>query len=192
MRAYERETTGEPRSGSRRTPLVLLAVSAIACTAALACAAGLSAPAAYDASASNMVATNGQDTEGIRDALNASARESNLWISVAQSTRVDAGTTELYATGGTGEAGEKAPLSVLDNVTDNTADMRYTISLADTGEMIYESQLLAPGTSIEAPELTRVLEPGTHSAIVTGRGYDPETHRPVGGSIAAKITINVE
>lgn len=192
MRIYGNKAAGKPRFGSKRTPLIALAVSASACAAALACVAGLGAPAAYDASASSTITASSQDDEAIRDALNASARESNLWISVARSTRVDAGTTALYATGGIGEADGKEPLAVLDNVTDNTVDMRYTISLEDTGETVYESQLLAPGMSIEAPELTRVLDPGTHSATVTGRGYDPETQRPIGGSIAAKITIIVE
>lgn len=194
MRTHENKTAGKPRFGSKRTPLIILAVSASACAATLACVAGLGAPApaAYDASASSTIAASSQDDEAVRDALNASARESNLWISVAQSTHVDAGTTALYATGGIGEADEKTPLAVLDNVAANTVDMRYTISLEDTGETVYESQLLAPGMSIEAPELTRMLDPGTHSATVTGRGYDPETHRPIGGSIAAKITIIVE
>lgn len=191
MRAYGKETEREPRFGSKQAPRILLAVSAVACTGALLCAAGLGAPTPYDASASSMVATNDQNAENVKNALNESARKSNLWISVARSTRVDAGTTVLYAPDGTGETGEKTPLAVLDNVSDNSVDMRYTISLADTGETVYESQLLAPGMSIEAPELTSVLEPGMHSAIVTGRGYDPETHRPIGGSIAAMISITV-
>lgn len=169
----------------------LLAATAVLVGAlALAGAPGLRST--YDESSSTPHTASGETEAAMQERLDRTARESALWISVAQSVRADAGSRELYAVERIDESGRAVLLPVLDNVEANGLDMRYTIALEDTGETIYESGLIAPGQSIEHPTLSRALDPGTYRAVATGQGFDRKTHEARGGGVATKIIIAVD
>jgi hypothetical protein len=106
-----------------------------------------------------------------------------------------------YATSTNGE-----PLSVLDNITDNSKDIKYTFYLGDlkgsdstnaegegqNTQAIYESGLISPGQSIESPILTTVPSSGVYDVTVTAQGYDVDTHTADGGTVSAAVTMIVE
>lgn len=190
-----------PKRRARRSPhplrrravaAFLLGAAALLAGSLILAGVSADAPAAYDEASSALRTASGETEAAARERLDRTAQESALWISVAQSVRADAASRELYAVGQVDEAGRAVSLPVLDNVEANALDMRYTIALEDTGETIYESDLIAPGQSIERPKLARVLEPGTYRAVATGQGFDPKTHEACGGGVAAKITIAVD
>lgn len=81
-------------------------------------------------------------------------------------------------------------MAYIENVPANRYDMQASIALDDTGEQIYASGPLAPGTYIEAIELVRALAPGSHAATATFTALDRETHDVVGHA-AARVTLVV-
>lgn len=138
----------------------------------------------YDQSASTLQTYNGTHDEIVAQ-LDEITRASQLWIAVASSIQVDAatGTCSIPSSGDDGE-------EVLSNIDKNTKDLTYTITL-DDGTVVYESGLIAPGQSLVNPVLTTIPASGTYAAVATAQGYDPETHEPTGGTVAAEITMTV-
>lgn len=139
----------------------------------------------YDGSASTISKANAS-YEDIVAELDKRTEESRLWISVASTISCDSETGECTA-----HNSEGTTVSVIDNVEQNNKDMSYTFYLED-GSVIYESDLIQPGQSIERPVLDQDLTPGTYNITVTAQGYDVESHKAVGGTVNAQVTLNVE
>ena len=120
----------------------------------------------------------GKTEEEIQEDLNRVVGEGMMNISIAGTIRF--------------EDGGRVGIARFENIQANHVDQKLTITLADTGEVIYESGAVAPGYYIEAIEINRDLEPGVYEAVATFQGYDPQTHEPAGGALAATITLAVE
>lgn len=80
------------------------------------------------------------------------------------------------------------------NIPNNKVDMEFTITLDDTGEVLYQSPRLSPNTSIDAIAFTRDLEPGIYNATITIKVFEQGTNRPtqLNSTMTEPITINVK
>ena len=78
----------------------------------------------------------------------------------------------------------------IENVPGNRYLMQVTISLDDTGEAVYESKAIKPGSYIEDVSLASDLEPGDYPATATFAALDPDSREEV-GQAAAKVTLSV-
>lgn len=77
------------------------------------------------------------------------------------------------------------------NPEGNTCYFVYTISLADSGEILYESDYIEPGSAVPEFELNRTLSPGTYDIKVDVAVWDIEDYtEPLNGSsIEAKLQV---
>jgi hypothetical protein len=64
--------------------------------------------------------------------------------------------------------------ALLLNPEENDCYMSFQIILTDTGESLYASEMIAPGTSIENIVLSRMLQQGEYRAGMIIRAYAPE------------------
>jgi len=58
------------------------------------------------------------------------------------------------------------------NPKENTCYLAFEIVLADTGETLYQSYLIAPGLRVQNIKLSRALEQGVYEAVLIIRAYD--------------------
>lgn len=75
------------------------------------------------------------------------------------------------------KAGDTVLALRVGNPAENTCYLKATLKLED-GTVLYESDLLEPGTGFEELTLTQTLEAGSYDAMVHYQGYsmdDPET-----------------
>lgn len=77
----------------------------------------------------------------------------------------------------------------IENVPGNHYAMKVRIVLDDTGDVVYESGGLKPGTYIETITLSQDLEPGSYPATATFAAYNMDTLEEVG---QAGANINLE
>ena len=77
----------------------------------------------------------------------------------------------------------------IENVPGNHYAMKVRIVLDDTGDVVYESGGLKPGTYIETITLSQDLEPGSYPATATFTAYNMDTLEEVG---QAGANINLE
>lgn len=118
----------------------------------------------------------GKSEEEILADLNRIVEEGMMNISIAATVTFEDGTSE-------GEAR-------IENIAANTRDQKVTITLNDTGEVVFESGAIAPGSYLQYIKLNKDLEAGTYMATATFQGYDPETHEERGAA-AAEIRLVV-
>lgn len=78
----------------------------------------------------------------------------------------------------------------IENVPGNRYVMQVAITLDDTGETVYESKGLKPGSYIEDITLSSDLEPGNYAATATFSALDADSLEEV-GKAAAKVTLSV-
>ena len=78
----------------------------------------------------------------------------------------------------------------IENVPGNRYVMQVSIALDDSGETVYESKALKPGSYIESVELSNDLDPGNYAATATFSALDPDSLEEV-GKAAAKVTLSV-
>ena len=64
-------------------------------------------------------------------------------------------------------AGRQKVALELPNPSGNPCYFRYTLTLAETGEVIYQSVLLKPGEAIETLTLNSPLRAGTYTLLIT-------------------------
>ena len=83
-----------------------------------------------------------------------------------------------------------APIHLVENVPGNRYNMQVTVTDDDSGDVLYESGVLAPNQFIENIALAKDLDAGTYPATATFRALDPTTYDEV-GQAAAKVTISV-
>lgn len=79
----------------------------------------------------------------------------------------------------------------IENVPGNRYVMKVTITLDDTGETVYESKGLKPGSYIEDITLTKDLEPGNYAATATFSALDTDSLEEI-GKAAAKVTLSIQ
>lgn len=120
----------------------------------------------------------GKSEEDIIADLNRKVGEGMMNISIANTVKFDKGD------GVTGTAR-------IENIQANHYDQKVTITLDETGEVLYESGAIAPGHAIDEITISRKLDPGVHNATATFTGFDTETHKETGGKLAAQIKLAV-
>lgn len=78
----------------------------------------------------------------------------------------------------------------IENVPGNRYLMQVSIALDDTGETVYESKALKPGSYIDSIQLSSDLDPGNYAATATFSALDTDSLEEV-GKAAAKVTLSV-
>lgn len=172
----------DPPHRARRTRRwTLLLAAAIALVGAIIAAWTLLAPTTaestwYDDDA-GAGSYEGKSDEEVKADLEKTIAEGMMNISIASNITVSAQTGQAEAR--------------IENIAANKVDQKVTLELADTGEVIYESGAIAPGSHVQTIQLDANLEPGVYGALATFDGYDIET-REKKGTAAAKVTLAVE
>ena len=150
-------TVKEEKQGGSKKKTIAIIIAVVAVLAAAGIAAFCFFGNQYDQTASSI--KNAQGTT--QEELDQEARDSQIWISVANNITCDSATDTCSAADKDGNA-----VTVIDNVSDNHRDLTYTFALED-GSVIYESDLITPGNGIESPKLTQHLDPGSYNITVT-------------------------
>ena len=79
----------------------------------------------------------------------------------------------------------------IENVPGNRYDMRVSIALDGTGELVYESGVIEPNHHVQTARLSARLVAGAHPATAVFTALDPVTGDEAGRA-SAKITLVVE
>ncbi|MDD4509385.1 MAG: hypothetical protein PHY23_00470 [Oscillospiraceae bacterium] len=119
----------------------------------------------------------GKSDEEIQAELNRIVEEGMFNISIA---------SQVYFPDGKSDGAAN-----IENIEANHYHMQVSITLDDTGELIYESGALKPGQFIENIKLQKALSAGTYNATATFSALDQETLETA-GQAAAKITVVIE
>lgn len=112
----------------------------------------------------------------IQEELNRIVEEGMFNISIASNI-------VFLTPGGEGEAR-------IENIAANPYHMQVSITLDATGETLYRSKGLAPGTYIEHIRLNRTLEPGEYDATATFFAITRDKYELV-GTAGAKIKLTI-
>lgn len=80
---------------------------------------------------------------------------------------------------------------MIENPTYNMYYMRAQIYLDNTGELVYETDILKPGTAIALDTLDRELQKGEYSATALITAYDANTQEEI-GQTAAGLKIDIK
>ncbi|WP_165063082.1 hypothetical protein [Adlercreutzia sp. ZJ154] len=118
----------------------------------------------------------GKTQEEIQAELDRVVDEGMFNISIASTVQFESGTSE----------GELR----IENVPSNHYLMRVVVTRDDTGEQIYETDLIEPNYHIQADTLDVDLSAGVYECTATFHAYDQQTEEEV-GQAAAKIEITV-
>lgn len=73
-----------------------------------------------------------------------------------------------------------------ENQEENSYNMKYTLTLEDTGEILYESALLTPGTVLTEIALELPDTEEEYAVVVSADSYDSETGALLSGIIYTK------
>lgn len=79
-------------------------------------------------------------------------------------------------------------VAYIENVPGNNYSTIVRITLDDSGETVYESEMLFPDEYIDVITLNQRLPQGTYPATATFTAYDPETGEEVSAQ-TARITL---
>lgn len=87
----------------------------------------------------------------------------------------------------------KYALIGFENIPNNSVDMEFKITRDDTGEVIYQSERIAPNHCLDAIALATPLEAGTYPATITITSYEPGTDRLISmnSTLSEPITLTV-
>ncbi len=80
---------------------------------------------------------------------------------------------------------------LIENPGNNAKLLKVSIQINDTGEEIYASNYLKPGTYIESAKLDKVLAKGAYDATAYFSAYREDTGEYI-GQTGAQITITVQ
>lgn len=77
------------------------------------------------------------------------------------------------------------------NPEGNTCYFVYSVKLQDTGEELYRSGYIEPGSAVPEFELNRTLEPGKYNILLEVEAWDIEDYTKAlnGGSVEAVLTV---
>lgn len=167
---------GSPAVRRRKALLATLAVLALIAAVLLLIRAFVPGADGWLDPAAEQGRYEGWDEQAVRDDLSRQVEEGMMAVSVSSSIVFEDGTSE-------GEAR-------IENVPGNRVDQKVVLTLDDTGEVLYESGALAPGTHVQRIRLERDLESGDYAATVVFTGYDRETHEKR-GSAGVQVTLHV-
>lgn len=162
---------------------------AVAALLALIAAAGISTAIYFAitsnspyASGASLITADGLGTTNVQEHVDKLAKESMMTTAIPNPIAVDG--THAYAVGNMNENGEATLIPIVQNPAENTRDMKVSIVLEETEEVLYESEgLIRPGEGFETVEFKRDLEKGTYAASAVFEGYDTETHELLGTRI---------
>lgn len=79
---------------------------------------------------------------------------------------------------------------LLKNPGENSCNFVYELSLDNTGEILYTSNMVLPGTQIEAVKLSRPLSVGDYEALLRVYTYETDTLDELNGA-DIRITLEV-
>lgn len=108
--------------------------------------------------------------------LNAAVKEGEMNISVATVMQGRAGNPEVNVR--------------FENIEANHWDQKCTLTLDETGEVLWQSGAIAPGQSIDNAKLSRSFDAGSYPVTATVTGYDRDTHEEK-GKLAGKVTLYI-
>jgi hypothetical protein len=77
----------------------------------------------------------------------------------------------------------------VENAVENTYDVYFDITLADTGETIYSSPVIPIGSYLEDITLDKVLEDGVYDCVITYTKVDSDQNPQ--GSVSVSLTITI-
>lgn len=120
---------------------------------------------------------DGKSREEIQAELDRIVQEGMFNISIANVVQLPNGSAE----------GEFS----IENSPANRYNMQVTITVADTGEQVYESGIIEPNYHIQYAKLDTPLPKGTYNCIATFHALDPEKNDAEVGQAAASMTIIV-
>lgn len=89
------------------------------------------------------------------------------------------------------ETGADAGNILFENPKNNNKLTRVEITLDETGELLYKSGLLEPGSYVPESKLKKDLEPGEYTCTATVYAYRQDDNAFI-GKVAAGITIVVK
>lgn len=118
----------------------------------------------------------GKTHEQIIADLNANVQEGMMNISVATVMQ--------------GKEGSDTVNVRFENIAANHWDQKCTITLDETGEVLWQSGAIKPGQSIDDAKLSRTFEAGAYPVTATVTGYDSDTHEEK-GKLAGKVTLYI-
>lgn len=79
----------------------------------------------------------------------------------------------------------------LGNPVENIYPMQFIVSLTETGDVVYESDLIPVGSHIKTFKLAKDLDKGVYPAILTYKAYDEEAKEFV-SHVSVAVTITVQ
>lgn len=120
---------------------------------------------------------DGKTMEEIQAELDRIVEEGMFNISISRIVRMQSGNSE----------GEFR----IENSPANRYNMQVDITLADTGELIYSTDIIEPNYHIQYAKLDTVLPAGTYNCIATFHALDPETDKEI-GQAACALTIVIQ
>lgn len=89
-------------------------------------------------------------------------------------------------------AGPDAEAPILfENPANNAKLLKLEITRDDTGEKVYSTGYLAPGSYVDGDELDVRLDPGSYTCTALITSYRQDTKKPL-GQAAAEVTISVQ
>ena len=118
----------------------------------------------------------GKTQEQIIADLNANVQEGMMNISVATVMQ--------------GKEGSDMVNVRFENIAANHWDQKCTITLDETGEVLWQSGAIKPGQSIDDAKLSRTFDAGAYPVTATVTGYDSDTHEEK-GKLAGKVTLYI-
>lgn len=119
---------------------------------------------------------DGKSEEEIRAELDRVVEEGMFNISISRIVELPTGNSE----------GEFR----IENSPANRYNMQVDIARSDTGETIYESDIIEPNYHIQYAKLDEALPAGTYECIATFHALNPDTNEEV-GQAACQMTIVV-
>ncbi len=115
--------------------------------------------------------------------------EEHEWIPPSGSANADGITLPGYSSIVL-PAGEKTVQMVLPNPSDNPCYFRFTMTLKDTGEVLYTSGLIPPGMAVKQIKLSRALQKGDYTLQIQVETFSLEERTPMNGGVQ-EVSLSV-
>lgn len=166
----------KPRNRKVFVGVCVAAIVVILVSCGIIFATGIANNAFFDSSAKEGQASY-KTPEEIEAERNRQMKEGMLNISMASIIKFANGTAPGTA--------------YIENVPSNKYVMKVTITIDNTGEVVYQSGGIKPNSVIDTITLSQPLAAGTYPATATFSAYNPDSLEEI-GQAAAKVTLVVE